>query len=389
MSFSDAYNEIIEKIRNDELKELDLKTGGQIVDLKVTSQGNINFKHSDRAKKYTVSKSRVRKLFEAFPSKDELDQISNINDSFRKVIGGCNSSGYWAVLNYLLQRIGDGASITESIDEIETDEYQDKKKIVQSFLEKVPTEREFEKGRNYILIIDEINRGNISKIFGELITLIESSKRIGEDEALEVTLPYSSDKFGIPNNLYIIGTMNTADRSIALMDTALRRRFEFVEKMPNSELLKNIDVGDIEIKKLFEAINQRIEYLYDRDHTIGHSYFMSLEGKENKEELANIFKNKVIPLLQEYFYDDWEKIRLVLADNQVKDEKYQFIKKKNFGTADELFGDTKNIDEFEIEEKNIYEINNKTFQEVKAYQKIYDIDSLKNGTSNEENQATS
>lgn len=177
----------------------------------------------------------------------------------------------------------------------------------------------------YILIIDEINRGNISKIFGELITLIEESKRIKNPEELRVALPYSGKKFdngkgfGVPKNLYIIGTMNTADRSIALIDTALRRRFEFVEMMPKAEKLKDKDDGEkplvidgVNLQKLLNAINERIEFLLDREHKIGHAYFI---GVANLSDLRKVFKNKIIPLLQEYFYDDYEKIRAVLNDN--------------------------------------------------------------------------
>ncbi|MFH5366678.1 AAA family ATPase, partial [Campylobacter jejuni] len=150
----------------------------------------------------------------------------------------------------------------------------------------------------YIIIIDEINRGNVSKIFGELITLIEASKRIGEKEELKVTLPYSGKEFGVPKNVYIIGTMNTADRSITSLDTALRRRFEFIEMMPDVSKL-SMDCEGINLQELLKAINTRIEYLLDREKTIGHAFFVSVE---NLEDLKKVFQNKIIPLLQEYFY---------------------------------------------------------------------------------------
>ena len=171
----------------------------------------------------------------------------------------------------------------------------------------------------YVLVIDEINRGNIPKIFGELITLIEPSRRLGADDETTVTLPYSGDAFGVPDNLYIIGTMNTADRSIQQMDTALRRRFTFVEMMPNANHdLISEDVDGVNCRKMLRAMNERIALLLDREHQIGHTYLLNVE---TMEQLADTFRNRVFPLLQEYFYDDWRKIRAVLGNNAFVQER--------------------------------------------------------------------
>ncbi len=166
---------------------------------------------------------------------------------------------------------------------------------------------------SYVLVIDEINRGNVARIFGELITLIEDSKRLGRDDEARVTLPGSKTDFGVPANIHVVGTMNTADRSIALLDTALRRRFVFEEMMPepfHADIRKDVD--GIDCQQLLDAMNRRIAVLLDREHQIGHTYFLRVD---TPAALANTFRTQIVPLLQEYFYDDWEKIRAVLNQN--------------------------------------------------------------------------
>ncbi|ELJ4908291.1 AAA family ATPase [Campylobacter jejuni] len=207
----------------------------------------------------------------------------------------------------------------------------------------------------YIIIIDEINRGNVSKIFGELITLIEASKRIGEKEELKVTLPYSGKEFGVPKNVYIIGTMNTADRSITSLDTALRRRFEFIEMMPDVSKL-SMDCEGINLQELLKAINTRIEYLLDREKTIGHAFFISVE---NLEDLKKVFKNKIIPLLQEYFYNDYALIDAVLNKNGMLEIS---VENKDY---------LKNMTEFIESDKIVYKFSDSNNWNKDTFIKIY------------------
>jgi hypothetical protein len=169
-------------------------------------------------------------------------------------------------------------------------------------------------GKDFALLIDEINRGNVASIFGELITLIEEDKRLKEANELTTKLPYSREEFGVPNNLYIIGTMNTADRSVEALDTALRRRFTFIEMRPNREKVTQPDDMKVDLRRLFDVINARIERLHDADHCIGHAYFM---GIKDLAGLRSVFANKIIPLLREYFYGNPAKVGMVLGERFV------------------------------------------------------------------------
>lgn len=222
----------------------------------------------------------------------------------------------------------------------------------------------------YVFVIDEINRGNISKIFGELITLIEGTKRAGMPEATSAILPYSGDEFSVPSNVYILGTMNTADRSIALMDTALRRRFQFIEMMPDSDVLRRIHadkVGDLDMAAILDKINERITFLYDREHTIGHAFFTGLRDDASIEKLQSIFEKSVIPLLQEYFYEDYQKIQLVLGDNEKSDDSLKFIRDEKIVAKNIFKGNVEEV--IDLPEKR-YFINKRAFENINSYKEI-------------------
>ncbi|WP_066508282.1 McrB family protein [Rufibacter sp. DG15C] len=351
LDFSLAYDNFIQKIEErlatEEAVELSIKNGGEVVVESISPQGNISIKHKGGTRSYIVSKARLSKLQQSISN---LDEVTNINVHFRSIIGGNNASAYWAVLNAIRKEKQQQYVKKEE----RTFTWDEKKEVVQSLKKQ---DFNINNSKPHILIIDEINRGNVSQIFGELITLIEEDKRLGREEALEVTLPYSKEKFGVPANLYILGTMNTADRSVEALDTALRRRFSFEEMPPRPELIKTEGrlsaeggvLAGIDLEVLLSTINKRIEKLLNKDHLIGHSYFM---GVAEIAGLKAVFQNKINPLLQEYFFGDFGKIGLVLGKEFFEKEGLQ-----NQNT-DTLFADFEDYESSDFSTRPIYRLNN-------------------------------
>ncbi|BCD46700.1 hypothetical protein NHP190020_17390 [Helicobacter suis] len=288
-----TINKALEIILDKQGQELELEIKNTLEALKPevskTIQAEFNRETDDIIRAEKINRARAKALFDYYKEQRQIDFVT-----FHQ------SYSYEEFVEGIKPKMLDGQVC-----------YEIKDGIFKQICKKAKDAQKFPPEKPYILIIDEINRGNIAKIFGELITLIEPSKRIGNEESLEVTLPYSGDYFGVPNNLYIIATINTADSSIALLDIALRRRFSFVEMMPKPALLST-NCSGVDLQKLLKAINERIEFLLDQDHSIGHAYFL---GLETLQDLQDCFKNKIIPLLQEYFYDDHAKIDAVLNKN--------------------------------------------------------------------------
>lgn len=281
--------------------------------LTVSPQRNViahNVKNPD-ASFYTCSRRNMKKVFLAHYGKKEIS-IREINDTL-----GVGSHAHLATVVYHALADVDATEPKESERIPTAASYEERKQIVLEYLEhRDDTGYSLmlsNRAPRYVLVIDEINRGNISKILGEHVTLLEPDKRIGAARQLRATLPYSGEVFGVPENLYIVGTMNTADKSIALVDVALRRRFEFEEFMPDFSVCSLLPA---EIRNVLVELNRRISLRKDRDHQIGHSYFMAVP---TTEEFNRQFEKTTIPLLQEYFFNDWDGLRFVLGEAQ-KDE---------------------------------------------------------------------
>jgi hypothetical protein len=331
--FDDYWNRLIADIESNKLAKVTTLSGKFLKIQTVTDKGNVVVKPEQKgALDYIVSYNRTKKLFDAL---SDLTKVRNIDKEFRQVIGGSNSTAYWGVLNHLKNYNFSNEQVLPDFAAKEYT-YDQKKDLLLGWNGYIDAKF---KVKPYVLIIDEINRGNVAQIFGELITLLEEDKRLGRTEELRVTLPYSKQKgFGVPSNLYLIGTMNTADRSVEALDSALRRRFTFIEMPPKYDLpeLENEIIEGISLEEIMKTLNSRIEKLLDKDHLIGHSYFLSVD---NLTDLQRIFHHNIIPLLQEYFYGDFAKIGLVLGEAFF--DRYEIPKKTIFAkfthdAADEL-----------------------------------------------------
>lgn len=304
-TFNQLYDQLFDDVEQAGESALNTLNGGNVL-VSVTDQGNFSVKHVNGTRTYTVSRNRLAPLFERFP---DLTEINNIHEEFRNIIGGCNSTAFWSVLNAIHNLQPNQQPVNEDVIDLK---YEDKKSIVRSYWKNAEYKLiEDDNSEPYVFIIDEINRGNVAQIFGELITLIEEDKRLGKSEEIRLELPYSKTAFCVPPNLYIVGTMNTADKSVEALDTALRRRFSFVPKLPEEDKL-SITTDDINLVLMLTKINERLKVLKDNDHTIGHAWLWNIH---NVADLRKAFADKIIPLLQEYFYNDYEKLGLVLGDN--------------------------------------------------------------------------
>ncbi|TVT37865.1 hypothetical protein FNT36_22155 [Hymenobacter setariae] len=298
-SFDESYDAFLEALRQQvqqgQRPRLHTRQGHPADVLKVDADGTLTLEHVNSAQmKHRIGREWIRGIYAKYDRAEDIQQV------YRelRLLGGPNVSLQWAIFKGLKDF---EAAHQPAVADVEAAEAAPLSKVAQE-------------APRYVLIVDEINRGNVANIFGELITLLEEDKRVDGENELTLTLPYSKAGFKVPPNLYLLGTMNTADRSVEALDTALRRRFAFVETMPQPELLDPLgeptDAEHVDLSSLLRVINERLEYLLDRDHQLGHAWLLDVA---DLVDLRRIFRNKIIPQLQEYFHGNWGRIGQVLG----------------------------------------------------------------------------
>ncbi len=355
IDYEALYSSFLLYLESDDFNSFESRTGKRMLLQKMARNGNLTVRPENSFLAYTIFKTKLKKLYKAFQS---VDDIKHTQNDINLLLGGVNTRAYWSVFNELKKF---EPSFVQALMEAEQGDIQLPEEGIDAFELSNLSEVAKNKANKFVLIIDEINRGNIAGIFGDMITLIEEDKRESNSEALKIILPYSKTYFCVPPNLHIIGTMNTADRSVESLDAALRRRFTFVEQKPNAEVLNQVPVSGVDLKRMLTKINERIAILLDEDHLIGHSYFIEVN---NFAELKSIFANKILPLLQEYFYGDFGKIGLVLGK--------EFLEERKFSSDDFANFDYEYM--HELTDKKIYQIRNVEELEASAFIRIYEKD---------------
>ncbi len=312
LQFNQLYHAFLDYLQSDNFKYFETADQQRLFLHQVKQNGDLAVRQPISFTTTTVEKSLLRKLYQKFPLAENIQSAYEYLDKTLKDSEQEVNFVVFATLKGFEQVYREEAQLSENVKAGALPELEELPKLTDNLLAKC---------KRYVLIVDEINRGNVSAIFGELLTLLEPDKREGRSEALRVVLPYSKTYFAVPPNLYLIGTMNTADRSVDALDIALRRRFAFKEIAPDPQIItKSANkpiVQGVDLAKLLQTLNDRIELLLDRDHRIGHAYFLNIE---NLEDLKQVFSQNIIPLLQEYFFNDYAKIGLVLGKHFIREK---------------------------------------------------------------------
>lgn len=352
LKFNELYKEFVKYIKSDDFKYFETHDNQHIFLHQVKPNGDLAIRPAISFSTINIEKSLLRKLYQRFPTPENIEAADDFID---KNVQGSAQELYLSVYATLMG--------FEQVYRQQNQQLALMNKDAAMELGEMPVlaDQVLAKCKRYVLIVDEINRGNVSNIFGELLTLLEADKREGRSEMTTVVLPYSKTYLAVPPNLYLLGTMNTADRSVDTLDIALRRRFAFREIAPDANVIAKVAnkpmVQGVDLATLLQTMNNRIELLLDRDHCIGHAYFLNME---TLDDLKQVFQEHILPLLQEYFFNDDAKIGLVLGS--------QFIREKS---TDVTFAEFNHPFAGELAEKRVYELCPMETLTEEAFIKIY------------------